>query len=74
MNWVLLSFDTPQNPENPEENQLLNPSSPNIHKKILYTDIYTFLEELCWKILFKDQHISLYGDHFINSHNLLLIM
>ena len=54
MNQVLLSFDTTQNPQNPEENQLLNPSSPNIHKKfstqISIHSLKNYVERICLKI------------------------
>ena len=46
--------------------------SPNIHLKILQTELYTFLHRiLSWEnSIVKDQDIFSFGNHFINSHNL----
>ena len=35
----------------------LNPLSPNIHKQILQTDLYTFPIRISWENLIKDQGI-----------------
>ena len=35
--------------------QSINPLSPNIHKQILQTDLYTFPYRICWEKLIKDQ-------------------
>ena len=46
--------------------------SPNIHLKILQTELYTFPHRiLSWEnSIVKDQDIFSFGNHFINSHNL----
>ena len=54
-----------------EENDSLNPLSPNIHIQILQTDLYTFPLRIICENLIKDQGHFLLGDHFINSHNLI---
>ena len=35
--------------------QPINPLSPNIHKQILQTDLYTFPYRISWEKLIKDQ-------------------
>ena len=35
----------------------INPLSPNIHKQILQTDLYTFPSRISWENLIKDQGI-----------------
>ena len=49
----------------------INPLSPNIHKQILQTDLYTFLLRISWENLRKDQRIFSFSDHLSNSHNLI---
>ena len=47
---------------------LINPLSPNIHKEILQTDLYTFPYRISWEKLIKDLRFFSLCDHLINSH------